>query len=139
VDVATKNFLEKLRSLELPEGDFAIFGSGPMLNYNLKQSSHDIDVVARGAAWKKAMTLGEVSQAAMGDHVVRLFDDAIEIFDGWKPGKWNINKLIDEAEKHHGLPWVRLEEVLKWKKRMGRVKDFEEIPKIERFLKSLHE
>lgn len=133
-DPATQHFLEELRSLKLPKGDWAIFGSGPMMAHGLKDHCHDIDIIARGEAWKRAMELGEVHQAVMGDHVVRLFDNAIEIFDGWKPGKWDINHLIDNADTIDDLPWVKLDKVLEWKKRMGRVKDLKEIPVIEEFL-----
>lgn len=127
--------LEKLRHLDLPANDYAIFGSGPMVVHGLKEFDHDIDVIARGEAWKKAMTLGKVEQAEMRDHRVVLFDGKIEIFDGWKPGKWDIDALIDTAETYDGLPYVKLEHVLEQKKRLGRVKDIKHLKLIESYLK----
>lgn len=115
--------LNKLKSLDLPVKDFAIFGSGPMVVHGLKEFDHDIDVIARGEAWKKTMTLGEVEQAPMRDHRVVLFEGKIEIFDGWAPGEWDVDELIDTAEYFDGLPYVKLEYVLEQKKRLGRVKD----------------
>lgn len=134
MDAKTREILENLRTLELPSGDWAIFASGPMCFHGLKEHCHDIDIVSRGAAWEKATTLGEVAQADMKDHVVRLFDETIEIFDGWKPGDWDINDLIDSADMIDGFPVVKLEHVLEWKKRMGRVKDIHDIPIIEAYL-----
>ncbi len=134
MDKTTKYFLDELKSIDLPVGDWAIICSGPMIPHGLKEHCHDIDIVARGAAWKKATKLGEVHEAAMGDNVVRLFNNTIEIFDGWKPGEWNIDELIDTAEMHLGFPWIKLEHVLKWKKIMGRVKDLKDIPIIEEYL-----
>ena len=128
--------LELLRSLELPEGEWAIFGSGIMAPLGIKEAHHDLDILARDSAWDKAMTLGEITQADMGDHVVELFDGQIEIFDNWKPGDWDCNELIDTAEMIDGFPWVRLEHVIEWKKRMGRVKDIKDMKLIEEYLKS---
>jgi len=39
----------------------------------------------------------------------------IEIFDTWAPEAWDVAKLIAEAEMIEGLPFVKLEEVKRWK------------------------
>lgn len=135
MDQHMTEMLEELRSLGLPDGEWAIFGSGPMAARNIKDNHHDLDIIARGEAWKRAAELGEVVQADMGDHVVRFFGDAIEIFDGWKPGEWDKDELIDSAEMIAGFPWVRLDHVIEWKKRMGRVKDIKDLELIDAFLK----
>jgi hypothetical protein len=43
--------LVKLREFDLPEGDYAVFGSTPLVACGLLREVHDLDVVARGAAW----------------------------------------------------------------------------------------
>lgn len=60
--------------------------------------------------------------------------DRMELFKDWLPGEWNVDKLIDESEIIDGLPFVRLEEVLKWKKLMWREKDRQDIELINKFL-----
>lgn len=134
MDSKTQDYLSKLAKIDLPSGDWAIFGSAPMMAHGLKDKCHDLDIIARNSAWEKALTLGDVEQADMGDHVVRLFNNTIEIFDGWKPGEWNTSDLIDNAEIIDGFPYVKLVSVLEWKKRMGRTKDIKEIPIIEKYL-----
>lgn len=126
--------IKKLLSLNLPSEDYAVFGSGPMFAYGIKDLGHDVDLIARGKAWKKALTLGEVSKAKSGDNVVTLFDGEIEIFDGWAPGTWDTDALIDTAKVINGIRFVSLENVIKWKKEMGREKDLQHIQIIEDYL-----
>ena len=131
MNATSEALLQKLKDLGLPPDDYAIFGSGPMVAHGLKEFDHDIDVIARGPAWEKAMTLGTVIQAPMRDHVVRLFDNKIEIFDGWKPGEWDKDELIDSAEIFDGIRYVQLEKCLEHKKRLLRNKDLKDIKLIE--------
>jgi hypothetical protein len=70
------SFFGKLRALDLPTADYAIFGSAPL-------AVHDLDAVARGTAWEQAKGLGEVRIAPEGDPVVWLEGGAIEVFGGW--------------------------------------------------------
>lgn len=131
------SLFRKLSFLDLPLFDFAVFGSAPMVAHGLKRSINDLDVIARKSAWEKAKTFGtpEVSRSKFGS-VISLMGGAIEVFDQWPPeGKWNIDKLIDEAEIINGLRFVRLEVVVEWKRDSSRRKDLEDITQIENFLR----
>ena len=59
----------------------------------------------------------------------------IELLNGWGPGLWNVQNIIDKAEIIDGLTFVRLEEVLKWKKMMNREKDKKDVEIIENYLR----
>ncbi len=111
----------KLRALELPQRDYAVFGSGPLAVRGLIEEARDLDVVARRTAWTKAQGLGPVQSAPGGDPVVRLEGGTIEIFGGWLG--WDIEAIIDGAEIIDGLPFARLEDVLAFKLHYGRPKD----------------
>ena len=65
-----------------------------------------------------------------------LLKEDIELWADWIPGEWNIQKLIAEAEMIKGLPFVKLAEVVKCKKILGRKKDLEDIVIIENFLQT---
>lgn len=124
-----------LLSLNLPTADYAIFGSGPMFPRGLREEIHDLDIVARGAAWEKVRKLSEPELPHNGQgEVVILFDGEIEIFNQWTSGDWNIEELIDTADEIDGIRFVTLEKVLKWKGEMGRSKDIIDIQKIEEYL-----
>jgi hypothetical protein len=117
---------DALRKLNLPIGSYAVFGSGPMFANGVRPFSDldDIDILAIDDAWKIACDISSPVRAKMGyNDVVTLNDGLIEIFDGWSPGEWDSKKLINEADIIDGIPFVRLAEVVKWKKTMGREKD----------------
>ena len=122
----------KLNSLGLSAYDYAVFGSGPMFAHGIKDLGHDLDVIARGKAWRQACTLASPINAIMGKGlVVNLFNGEIEIYDSWAPGDWDVNDLIDTAEIIEGIRFVTLENVMKWKRLMGREKDRIHIKMIE--------
>lgn len=137
-EITGAELIQKLRSLELPTDDFAIFGSGPMYPRGIKDLGHDIDLVARGKAWEKALTYSNSEPTKLNNNnlVITLFDGQIEIFNGWAPGTWDIDNLIDTADIFEGLRYVNLDNLLKWKREMGRPKDFEHIKLIETYLKN---
>ncbi|MDH4125340.1 MAG: hypothetical protein OEW64_08970 [Gammaproteobacteria bacterium] len=115
---------EKVRSLNLPAGDFAIFGSGPLLVRGIIHEVQDIDIICRGAAWRRAQELGELSYLADFDlYVVSLDNDRISLGCRWGIGCFDIDELIDSAEVISGLPFVRLNFVIDYKRIAARPKD----------------
>jgi hypothetical protein len=130
-----KALLFRLKTLGLPEKDFAVFGSGPLYVRGIKDSLRDLDLIARGKAWVMATGMGVLSNAPSGyGMVVRLPGAPIEIFDKWTSDEWNVDQLIDCADIIDGLRYVNLREVLKWKKFAARGKDAEDIARLEAFL-----
>lgn len=123
----------------MPTGDFAVFGSGPLVAHGLKADLSDIDLIARGLAWKQALHLGKVEDSALGDPKVVLSGGKIEVFGKWGPGNWNVDELIDGADLVDGIRFVRLEQVLAWKKIMDRPKDGRDIMLIENYLAATKE
>ncbi|MCJ7724970.1 MAG: hypothetical protein MUP76_01075 [Acidimicrobiia bacterium] len=52
--------IERLRAIALPAGDWALFGSGPLLLRGWIDDVGDLDIVCRGAAWDRARQAGEI-------------------------------------------------------------------------------
>jgi hypothetical protein len=132
--------MQKLLSLGLPPEDYAVFGSAPMALRGLKTLNNDIDVIARGAAWEKAKQycFPEESPMRFGNFL-KLFDGKIEIYHSWFPkDAWNVDELIDGAEVVDGVRYVKLEEVLKYKKARFAEKDRKDIEAIENYLAKKH-
>ena len=124
-----------LESLALPASDYVVTGSGPLLAHGLKNDIHDIDVVARGTAWKMAARLSRPrrSPSGLGRRIV-LFGGDIEIFDHWVGGLTDVDAMIDSADFFDGLPFLSLPDTLRWKRGLGRAKDLGDIALIERHL-----
>ncbi len=125
-------FLKKLKELNLPKGKFAIFGSGPMGVRGLRKI-RDIDLIVTEDLFN-ILKNKEKWLKVREKPCESLEKDEIEACKEWGPGEWDINKLIQEAEIIDGLPFVRLEEVLKWKKTYNRDKDKKDIKLIEEYL-----
>ncbi len=120
-----------LLKLELPRNDFAIFGSGPMIERGLKPLINDLDIIARGKAWEIATKFGEVMETPFKrGKMVSLLNGKVEIFNDWVSEKYDVNALIDNAEMLNGVRFVKLEEVLHYKEELGRPKDIEDIRSI---------
>jgi hypothetical protein len=82
-----------LKSLQLPTGDFAVFGSGPLIVRGIIPITNDLDVICRGSTWEEVQKIGT-------------FDE-----------------LIDCAEYIEELPFVRLKHVVEYKLHRGSAKD----------------
>lgn len=128
------DLFQKVRELKLPQSKYALFGSAQMGIRNLRDC-RDIDIIVTDDlwneyenknGWQKAITLA-------GDPC--LLKDNIEMVKIWRPGKWNTEELIREAEMIDGLPFVRLERVIEWKKLNAREKDLKDIEIIEKSLR----
>lgn len=96
---------------------------------------HDIDLIVTEEVFNeyKNESGWELKDAENGGEV--LVNDGVEIFNDWGPGEWNVKQLIEDSEIIEGLPFVRLIEVLKWKKLLKREKDLKDIEMIEKYFK----
>lgn len=127
--------VQMLLSFNLPTQDYAVFGSAPMFAHGIKELDTDIDLIARGAAWQQACAINPPTKTKLGPgQVVTLANGDIEVFNTWYPGEWDIDALIKSAEFVAGIPFVRLEEVIKWKTHFGREKDLKHIEMINNYL-----
>lgn len=128
------DIIRKVKSLNLPLGEYAVFGSGPLVIRGIREA-HDIDVVVTPELYQKLKKEGwkEKVWEGGGKHLAK---GVFEVTTKWGCGEYNpaIDQLIDEAEIMDEIPFVRLEEVLKWKQAFGREKDKRDIQLIEDFL-----
>jgi hypothetical protein len=123
---------DALRALGLRVGDYAIFGSAPLVAAGLLDAVRDVDVLARGAAWARVATLAAPQRAARGDLVVALEGGLIEVFDGF--AGLDAHSMIDRAVVNEGLPFLTLADTVRWKRFLGRPKDEGHVRLIEAYL-----
>ena len=115
--------LRELLDLGFPQGDHALFGSGPLLVRGWIEDVGDLDVITRGAGWDHALRLGQLSRIqALGMDIVTI-GERITVGTTWGIGDFSIDLLIDEAEMILGVPCVRLEYVIAYKRLADRPKD----------------
>ena len=132
------NFLDELKTLNLPADQYAIFGSGPLAIRNLRDAN-DIDIIVKQELWdiiakqhnpqQKETPKGMSTSINIGN---------LEIYNTWLNLTPKINEMIDSAEIIDNLPFVKLEHVIEWKKFMGRDKDINDLKLIKEYLKTLN-
>ena len=124
----TTRLFDEVRALELPIGDYAVFGSGPLIIRGVIEAANDLDLVSRGEAWDRARAIGEMVTLSEHDvEVASFLDGAITVGASWAYGDIDIDALIDTAEIIDGLPFARLEFVVRYKRAAARPKDVEHL------------
>jgi len=114
--------------LDLDLRDFVIFGSGPMLAHGLRYGIHDLDIVARGPAWRRVAEHGCPGTGSVNGAPMAVFwDGLIQFSQGWISADWDPDDLIDGAETIQGWPFARLTDVLAYKRVLLRPKDYPDI------------
>lgn len=126
----------RVKRLNLPLGKYVVVG-GAMEAHGIRMAK-DIDIVAapdlfqdlQGKGWKLAETrLGAVK--------FKLKGEGVDVFPDYSCGESyqaDVVALIKNADVINGVPFVRLTELVKWKKAAGREKDLKDIGLIEHFL-----
>ncbi|NND01444.1 MAG: hypothetical protein HKN91_01525, partial [Acidimicrobiia bacterium] len=108
--------LHRLRDLDFPVTDYAIFGSGPLLVRGWIDDAGDLDLIAREPVLTLARAVGEPLYLPAQDVTVTSIDDeAITIGSSWAWIDVDIDDLIDTAELIDGFPCVLLEHVVAYK------------------------
>lgn len=118
------NLFSIVKSLQLSVGNYAVFGSGPLIIRGIIPLTNDLDIICRGAAWEQAKSIGELSYIEEQDVTVASINDGrISFGTSWGIGDFDVDQLIDSAEIIDGLPFVRLKHVVAYKSSSGREKD----------------
>ena len=129
-----------LRQLNLPAGDYAIFGSGPLIIRGIIESGNDLDVICRGVAWEQAQTIGQLYyDEEYGVDIVEMHDGRLTFGTQWGIGKFDIDSLIGGAEIIEELPFVKLQHVVTYKNIRGSDKDRRHLQLLAEYLLQTNE
>lgn len=116
-------YIRELHDLDLPLGDWALFGSGPLLLRGWIDEIGDLDVLSRGQAWEKARANGVLKTLPeTGTSIVEV-GEGVTVGCTWMFGDFSIDEMIDTAEMIEGIPCVRLEHIVAYKRLFDRPKD----------------
>lgn len=101
--------LELLKTYDLPDGEYAVFGSAPLVITGMIKDVTDLDVIIKSRSWDFE-TEGEY----------RTKD--IEFFDNWHG--FDVDDLIDNHTfQYKGFLFVYPEKVIEYKRTLNRLKD----------------
>ena len=129
--MAGHDLFDRLRALNLPSGDFAVFGSGTLAIRGLIDDPADLDILCRGVVWQRISEIGELQQLEDGTFIASLDNGLLTFGRTWAIGSVDIDEMIDTAEVIDGLPFVRLEHVVDYKRLRQTDRDREHLALME--------
>ncbi len=137
VPMKFNEILEIVRVLNLPLGEYALFGSVPLAAHGIRDC-RDIDVVVLPELYDRLKTQSGWKEKALQDGTNILVKGNIELYVDWWCGQYrpDIKKLVEEAEMIDGVPVVLLDEVLVWKRSSHKEKDLKDVKLIEEYLRA---
>jgi len=122
-------YLDELREMNLPSHRYAIYGSGPLAIRGIREN-RDIDIVVDDALYEEL-----IKKYPEDNNKKEIKYKNIEIFCSSKSLIDDPDKAIAQAEMIDGFKFIRLNELIKWKKKFGRPKDLKDIKLIKSYLK----
>ena len=115
---------DRLRQLDLAPDGYAVFGSGPLAIRGIIPLSNDLDIICRRDAWDAVSQIGTVEfLPEYNVTVATLSDGALTFGTEWGIGSFDIDELIDTSDHIAGLPFVRIEHVVCYKRIRSSDKD----------------
>lgn len=121
--------LQQVKDLNLPQNEYAIFGSATLAIRNLRESPN-IDLIVTNQLWTKLL------ETYTPDDEGFIRTKQVKISNWWfAPTKKSITTMINEAEIIEGLPFVKLDDVLSYKQNLNRDKDIIDVKLIKNFLR----
>jgi hypothetical protein len=137
------NISDRVKAVGLPLGKYVVVG-GAMEAFGIRKAK-DLDIVVTEDLFTELMKKGwklcecEKCQAAwrQGSTDRILKGDGVDILSEYSCGDQyyaETDWLIKNAAIIDGVPYVQLEELLKWKKTAAREKDLKDVVLIEQFL-----
>jgi len=129
-----KILLEEFDELNISKGDYVIFGSGPIAVRGIKDVN-DLDVLVLPEKFEELKEKYKQDTSKHPFGCIEIGD--IEIGESWQGDKEKVKEWIEAAEEYEGHMYMPLENVLEWKKKMGRPKDLKDVELVEKWLDKL--
>ncbi len=123
-----EQIINTVKSLNFPLGSYAVFGSGPMAIRGLKEAK-DIDITVKNDFFEKLKE--KYKEIKPGQ--INISD--VEIFAAWNSLIDNAEEVINRADTINGVRFIKLEDLIIWKRKLGRAKDLSDIKIIEDYIK----
>lgn len=124
--------LAAVRGLDLPLGQYAVFGSGPIVVRGLREGA-DIDLVVTPELYARLRETPEWTARPRDDGGETLARDDFDVMERLEfPGyAGDVPAMIADAEPIEGVPFVRLPELRRFKAALNRPKDHVDLELID--------
>ena len=128
------NIIAEVQKLDLPLGQYVVIGSGIMAQLGLRETN-DVDIAVTPDLYAKLRASGEWEEEERYGKIF-LKKDAVEINPrlDWESYSTTAEEAIASATIIDGVPFMNLNELVAFKRALGRVKDLIDIVIIEEHL-----
>jgi hypothetical protein len=128
------NICEEVKKLHLPLGEYVVVGSGPLAVRGIR-NFNDIALLVSEQAYSRLSARGWEETIGFGGRM-RLKLGLYEAYQDLCYGDYRPDTkiLIEQADIVNGIPFLQLEELIRFKKAVGREKDLADIRLIEAYL-----
>lgn len=127
-----------VKKLDLPKGEYAVFGSGLLDVYGLRNSK-DVDIVVTKKLFEKLKNNPHWQLKHYADGGIGLTRGDVEMFYQYPSVSWlnqdKVKEFISRAEKIDGVNFVNFQDTIAWKSARGREKDLCDVGLIKAYLK----
>lgn len=130
------NIIQKIKELNFPKDQYIVVGSGILDVLGIRKSD-DIDIAVTKDLHQKLRQTGEWEEHERYDRIrVFLKKDVYEIIPqlNWENYNTTTEEAISSALVIEDIPFMNLEELIKFKTALGREKDFKDIELINEYL-----
>lgn len=130
-----KTLLKNLTRLGFPKDQFVIVGSGPLGVRNLRESK-DLDILVSDQFWNQIMQKYPIKNE-YGIDKIEVGKDIEILGEGSAFRDSDVastNEIIETADVIDGIRYINLDLLKKFKKKMGRAKDIQDIELINQYL-----
>jgi hypothetical protein len=130
------NIIQEIKELNFPSHKYVVVGSGILDILGIRTAS-DIDIAVTSDLHKKLRETGKWKEEERYGHIF-LKKDVFEIIPqlDWVDYKTTTEEAIESALFIEGVPFMNLEELVKFKTALDREKDFKDIELIKNYLES---
>lgn len=131
------DIFKKLEDLNFPKGEYVVVG-GAVTAHGIRES-RDLDILVTPKLYQQLQKQGYkpcICQQCIETSRIMLKKDDVDILPNLILGSYigDTKQLIADADIIKGFPFIKLAELIKFKRELGRDKDFEDIKLIEAFL-----
>lgn len=129
------NIYNKLKELNYPIGHYVIVGSGIMAALGIREA-RDLDIAVDSELLELLRKSNKYKEEIRFDKLFLITDD-VEIISqlNWEDYATTVSEAIRSAKVINGFPFLNTDETIKFKKALGREKDYIDIKLIEDYLR----
>lgn len=122
------DIFKKLAELNLPLGEYVLVGSGPLAARGIREAN-DLDIAVTPKLFKQLLGSKRYQEVDGGNGKLFSEADKVEIISKleWDDYPTSVAEAIKTADIINGYPFLNIAETIKFKKALGREKDFRDI------------